>query len=75
MTIAIGDGRVFFIDSSITREERDALLRQDKTALQALSPAEAAKKEAELKKLGRSVGSLPGWGDRRKAVGPAGRCH
>lgn len=51
VTIAIGDGRVFFIDSSITREEREALLRQDKTALRDLSPEEAARKEAELKKL------------------------
>ena len=51
VTIAIGDGRVFFIDSSITREERDALLRQDKTALKKLGPEEAKKKEAELKAL------------------------
>ncbi len=51
VTIAIGDDRIFLIDSSITRDERDALLRQDKAALQSLSPEEAAKKEAELKGL------------------------
>ncbi|MCA9179702.1 MAG: PQQ-binding-like beta-propeller repeat protein [Planctomycetales bacterium] len=51
VTIAIGDGRVFFIDSSITKEEREELLRQDKSELKKLSPAEAQKKEAELKAL------------------------
>ncbi len=51
VTIAIGDDRVFMIDSSITREQRESLLHQDKSALQTLSPEEAAKKEAELKDL------------------------
>ena len=51
VTIAIGDGRVFFIDSSITKEERAELLRQDKTELKQLGPEEAKKKEAELKAL------------------------
>jgi outer membrane protein assembly factor BamB len=51
VTIAIGDDRVFFIDSSISPEERQTLLRQDKSDLQNLSPEEAAKKEAELKSL------------------------
>ena len=50
-TIAIGDGRVFFIESTITQAEREALLRQDKTELKKLSPEEAARKEAELKKI------------------------
>jgi outer membrane protein assembly factor BamB len=51
MTIAVGDERVFFIDSSITSEQREALLREDKTALKDLPPEEAKKKEEELKKL------------------------
>lgn len=49
-TITIGDGRMFFVESTISPEERQALLLQDKTALQNLSPEEAKKKEAELKK-------------------------
>ena len=51
VTIAIGDNRVFFIDSSLTKEQRDGLLRQDKTELKKLGPEEAKMKEAELKKL------------------------
>lgn len=51
VTIAIGDGRLFFIESTISQEERDALLRQDKSALKELSAEEAKKKEAELKAL------------------------
>ena len=50
VTIAVGDNRAFFIDSSISQQERDTLLRADKTALRELSPEEAEKKEAELKK-------------------------
>ncbi len=50
-TIAIGDGRVFFIDSSITPQERQALLRQDKTELEKLGPQEAKEKEEELKRI------------------------
>jgi len=51
LTIAIGDGWVFFIDSSITPEQREELLRQDKSHLKNLSPEEANKAEAALKKL------------------------
>ncbi|MFP6603636.1 MAG: PQQ-binding-like beta-propeller repeat protein, partial [Pirellulaceae bacterium] len=51
VTIAIGDNRVFFIDSSITPEQREELLREDKTALKKLGAEEAKKKEAELKAL------------------------
>ena len=51
VTIAIGDNRAFFIDSSITPEQREELLRQDKTALKKLGPKEAKEKEAELKAL------------------------
>ncbi|MBC8350769.1 MAG: PQQ-binding-like beta-propeller repeat protein [Planctomycetes bacterium] len=51
VTIAIGDDRAFFIDSSISQQQRDELLRQDKTELKKLGEAEAKKKEAELKAL------------------------
>ena len=51
VTISAGDDRVFFIESTITRQEREALLAQDKTELQKLGPEEAKKKEEELKKL------------------------
>lgn len=51
VTIAIGGNRVFFIDSSITPEQREELLREDKTALKKLGAEEAKKKEAELKAL------------------------
>ena len=49
VTIAIGDGHVYFVESSITMEERDRLLRQDKTELRKLTGEAAKKKEAELK--------------------------
>lgn len=51
VTIAVGDERAFFIDSSISQQQRDELLRQDKTELKKLGPEEAKKKEEELKKL------------------------
>jgi len=51
VTVAVGDERVFFIDSSISQQQREELLRQDKTALQELSPEAAKLKEEELKKL------------------------
>jgi len=51
VTITIGDGRMYFIESSISPEERDALLRQDKTELKKLEGEARAKKEAELKSL------------------------
>lgn len=51
VTIAVGDGHVFMIDSSISPQQRETLLKEDKTALKDLPPAEAEKKEAELKKL------------------------
>lgn len=51
VTITIGDGRLYFVESSITPEERDALLRQDKTELKKLEGEARAKKEAELKSL------------------------
>lgn len=50
MTIAIGDGRAFFIDSTISPETREEFLRQDKTELQKLTGKEREKAEAELKR-------------------------
>ncbi len=50
VTIAVGDDHVYFIDSSISQQQRDALLREDKTELKKLGPQEAQEKEAELKK-------------------------
>lgn len=49
-TLAIGGDGVFFVDSSITSEQRTALLRQDKSELKSLSPEEAKKAEERLKK-------------------------
>jgi outer membrane protein assembly factor BamB len=37
VTIAIGDGRIFFVDSSLTPEQRDDLLKADKTELAKLT--------------------------------------
>ncbi|MCB1231109.1 MAG: PQQ-binding-like beta-propeller repeat protein [Verrucomicrobiae bacterium] len=48
-TVAIGDDAVYFIDSSITPEERQAILHQDKSRFQNLTAEEARKAEAELK--------------------------
>jgi outer membrane protein assembly factor BamB/SAM-dependent methyltransferase len=48
-TVALGPDRVFFIDSSISSEQRLALLRQDKTPLKNLTPEEATVVEARLK--------------------------
>jgi len=51
LTLALGDGWLFFIDSSLTREQRDELLRQDKSRLASLQGAEAQQAEAAVKKL------------------------
>lgn len=48
-TIAIGPDRIYFIDSSITSEQRDAILRQDKSKLAELSGEEQALAEKRLK--------------------------
>jgi outer membrane protein assembly factor BamB len=50
-TVALGPDRVFFIDSSITPEMRAALLRQDKTSLENLTPEQAKAEEAKLKMI------------------------
>ncbi|MDP6444141.1 MAG: PQQ-binding-like beta-propeller repeat protein [Pirellulaceae bacterium] len=51
VTIALGDGHIYFVESTITQEERDRLLRQDKAELRKLKGEAAKKKEAELKAL------------------------
>lgn len=48
-TIAIGPDRIFFIDSSITGEQRENLLRQDKSALAELTGEEQVLAEKRLK--------------------------
>lgn len=50
-TIAIGPSRVFFIDSTITSEQRTEILREDKSELQNLTPAEAKIAEDRMKNL------------------------
>ena len=54
VTIAIGDGRVFFIDASLTPAQREEMLRQDKTELAKLAGkardiAEERVKNADLR--------------------------
>ncbi len=49
-TIAIGKDRVYFIDSSITPEERQAILRRDREKLKNLKGEEAKEAERRLKK-------------------------
>ena len=50
-TIGLSDDRVFFIDSSITSEQREVLLRQDKAALKKLSGEAAKQAEERMKRL------------------------
>jgi outer membrane protein assembly factor BamB len=50
VTIAIGDDRIFFVDSSISPQQREEVLRQPKEELKELGPEEAKRKEEELKK-------------------------
>ena len=54
VSIAIGDGKVFLIDASLTPEQREAMLRQDKTELAKLTGeaqkiAEERQKKADLR--------------------------
>ncbi|MCP4613655.1 MAG: PQQ-binding-like beta-propeller repeat protein [Planctomycetes bacterium] len=51
LTIAAGDGWLFFIDSSLTPQQREQLLQQDKSHLMNLSSEDAKKAEAAQKKL------------------------
>lgn len=50
-TVALGPNRVFLIDSSLTSEQREALVRQDKAPLKDLTPEEAKLEEERMKKL------------------------
>jgi outer membrane protein assembly factor BamB len=50
-TVAVGPDAVYFIDSSLTSEMRDSLLKQDKTALKKLSPEEAKQAEERMKRI------------------------
>jgi outer membrane protein assembly factor BamB len=49
-TIALGTDRLFLIDSSLSSEERAALLNEDKTELAQLTGEEAQAAEEEIKK-------------------------
>ncbi len=51
VSIAVGDGRVFFIDSSLTSEQRSRLLKQDKTELKSLTGKARQIAEERLKKI------------------------
>ena len=51
LTIAIGDGWIFFVESSLTPQQREALLQQDKSRLVNLSGEEAKKAEQRQKNL------------------------
>ena len=50
VAIAIGDGRVFFIDSSLTSDQREELLNQDKSDLKKLSGKAQQIAEDRIKK-------------------------
>jgi len=50
-TIALGPERVFFIDSTITSDQRTALLNEDKTELKKLSAEEAKAAEERMKRI------------------------
>jgi len=51
LTIALGNGWIFFVDSSLSPDERQAMLKRDKSFLRSL-PVELAKKaEQQQKKL------------------------
>lgn len=50
-TVAIGGGRVFLIDSTLTGDERAQLLRQDKAELAKLTGTEALQAEERMKRL------------------------
>ncbi|RPH75142.1 hypothetical protein EHM76_02285, partial [bacterium] len=51
LTIALGDGWLFFVDSSITPGQREQLLRQDKSHLANLKDGDARQAEEAMKKL------------------------
>ena len=51
LTIAVGDGWLFFVDSALTPGERSTLLRQDKSALAKLTGQAAEEAEAVMKRI------------------------
>ncbi len=51
LTIAVGDGWIFFVDSSLTPQQRDTLLKEDKSHLAGLQGEQAKKAEEKQKKL------------------------
>ena len=50
-TIGLDENRVYFIDSSITSEQRAAMLRQDKSELKKLKGEEAEKAAERMKRI------------------------
>ena len=50
-TIALGPDRVYFVDSSVTSEQRAAILREDKSELKELKGEERKRAEERMKKL------------------------
>jgi len=50
VSIAIGDGQVFFIDATLTPEQREELLKQDKTELAKLTGKDQKIAEDRIKK-------------------------
>lgn len=48
-TVSVGDEAVYFIDSSITADQRTAILRQDKSKFANLTPEEVKAAETRLK--------------------------
>ncbi|MEK6249368.1 MAG: PQQ-like beta-propeller repeat protein, partial [Planctomycetales bacterium] len=50
-TIVLGRGSVFYVNSSVTSEQRAALLAQDKSELKKLSDEEARQAEQQMKQL------------------------
>ena len=58
-TIALGPEKVYFINSTITAEQRQALLQQDKTELKKLTGEDAKRAEDRLKRIdGRTAMAL-----------------
>lgn len=55
-TVAIGGNRVYFIDSTLTADQRTQLLRQDKDELAKLTGDEAVQAEERMKRLDARLG-------------------
>ncbi|NQT83420.1 PQQ-binding-like beta-propeller repeat protein [bacterium] len=51
LTIAIGDGWLFFVDNSLTPQQREQMLRKDKSRMASLKGDEAKKAEEAIKSL------------------------